>query len=127
MPPNWSVFDRPHISYSGEEWDNANLKDVRKNKKLKGQTYTSATGKIMPHKKSLPIVCKCFKKFHNSISNSKQQDLNFKWFQFNSYDLQSAFLFGLIQIIDKKRVLTKNMDTPKRQFTREYYLSVENG
>lgn len=148
MPPNGSVSDRSHISDSGDERDNENLEDedeqrivskrrkknehtwvknIRKIKKLKGQTYTSATGKIMPHKTFIPIVCKCFKKCHNFISDSKQKDLNSKLFQFNSYDLQSVFLFGLIKVIDKKRVYTKNIVTPKRKFTREYYLPVENG
>jgi len=33
----------------------------------------------------------------------------------------------LIKVIDKKRSYTKNQDTPRRKFTREYYLPVENG
>lgn len=45
----------------------------------------------------------------------------------DSYDLQSAFLFGLIKVIDKKRIYTKNDDTSGRKFSREYYLPVENG
>lgn len=66
----------------------------------------------------------CFKKYHNFISDSKQKDLNFKLFQFNSYNLQSAFLFGLIKFIDKKRV--QKIVTPKENL-QEYYLPVENG
>jgi len=103
-----------------------NQKIEEKINTLECQICTSVTGKIMFHITFLPVVCKCFKKCYNFISDSKQKDLNFKLFQFKSYDLQSAFLFGLIKFIDKKRVYTKNIGTPKRKFTRQYYLPVEN-
>lgn len=61
----------------------------------------------MPHKTFLPVVCKCFKKCHNFISDSKQKELHSKLYQFDKYDLQPAFLFGLIKVIDKKKSLYK--------------------
>lgn len=103
------------------------VKNVRKIKKLRGESYTSSRGQLMPPKTFLPVVCKCFNKCHNLIPDSKQKYLNSKLFQMDSYDLQSAFLFGLIKVIDKKRSYTKNQDTSRRKFTREYYLPVENG
>lgn len=102
------------------------VKNVRKIKNLRGETYTSSRGKLMPPKTFLPVVCKSFNKCHNLIPDSKQKYLNYKLFQMDRYDLQSAYLFGLIKFIDKKRSYTKNNDTSRSQFSREYYLPVEN-
>lgn len=87
MPPHSS--DRSHVSDSenseGEndytEGNNLPVtkkrlrnehlweKNVRKTKKVRGERYTSATGKIFNAKTFVPIICKCFKKCHNFISD----------------------------------------------------------
>jgi len=42
-------------------------KNIRKAKKIRGETYTSATGNIINAKTFQPIICKCFKKCHNFV------------------------------------------------------------
>lgn len=103
-------------------------KNVRKTKKLRGESYSSAiTGKIIPCKTFVPIVCKCIKKCHNFIRELNQKEIFTKFYELDSYDLQTAFLFGLIKVVGKKRTYTKNVDTSRRNFSREYYLPVNDG
>jgi len=108
---------------------NENLwkKNVRKTKKLRGESYSSTTGKIIAPKVFVPIVCKCIRKCHNFVPELNQKEIFTKFYELDSYDLQSAFLFGLTKVVDKKRTYTKNVDTSKRNFSREYYLPVNDG
>lgn len=55
----------------------------------------------------VPIVCVCFKKCHNFVPELKQRELNSKLYELKSYDLQSALLFGLIKVLEKKKNLHK--------------------
>jgi len=78
-------------------------KNVKKTKELRGESYSSAiTGKIIPCKKFVPIVCKCIKKCNNLIPELNQKEIFTKFYELDSYNLQTAFLFGLTKVVDKK-------------------------
>lgn len=70
-------------------------KNVRKFKKIRGESYVGATGKICNKKTFVPIICKCFKKFHNFIPDAKQKEINNTFYNLGNYNLQTAYLFGL--------------------------------
>lgn len=99
-------------------------KNIRKAKKIRGETYTNATGNIINAKTFQPIICKSFKKFHNFVSDAKQKELNDAFYNLGNYDLQTAYLFGLIKVINKKRTYKGTVDSDKRSFSREYYLPI---
>lgn len=79
-------------------------KNIRKAKKIRGEAYTNATGKMTNAKTFVPIICKCVKKCHNFVPDAKQKELNNTFYNLDSYDLQTAFLFGLIKINNEKRI-----------------------
>lgn len=55
-------------------------KNVRKAKKVCGETNIGATGKINNAKTFEPIICKCSKKCHNFIPDTKQKEIHKKYF-----------------------------------------------
>jgi len=59
------------------------VKNVRKIKKLRGESYTSSRGKLMPPKTFLPVVCKCFnlKMMYNLYKNDSSSPVSFYIFQ----------------------------------------------
>lgn len=76
-------------------------KNVRKTKKLSGDSYSSAiTGKIIPCKTFVPIVCKCIKKCHNFIPELNQKEIFTKFYELASYDLQT-------KVVKKKNIHKK--------------------
>jgi len=67
------------------------------------------------------------KKCHNFISDAKQKELNNTFYNLGNYDLQIAFLFGLIIVKNKKKTYKGTVDSDKRSFSREYYLPICDG
>lgn len=102
------------------------IKNVRKSKRARGEAYIGSTGKCVLAKTFTPYVCSCLQKCHNLINEAKQQQLHSQYYDLGNYDLQSAFIAGLIKKINKKRVYTKNVDS-KKKFTMIYYLPIDNG
>lgn len=67
---------------------------MRRTKRLRGESYSSTTGKIMPEKKFVPVLCECFKKCHNFVPELKQRELNSKLY-INIFDLITLNIFLL--------------------------------
>lgn len=76
-------------------------------KKIRGQAYTSATGKITNAKTFESIIC------NNFISDAKQKELNNKFYILGYYNLQTTFLFGLVTVNNKKRTYNGTIHSDK--------------
>lgn len=53
----------------------------------------------MPAKTFKPIVCSCLKKCNIFINEAKQKQLHTQYYDLENYDIQSAFISGLVKKI----------------------------
>lgn len=56
------------------------------------------------------------------ISHERQENIFKSFYDIETFDLKSAYLFSLIDVVDKSRTYTKSQGPPKREKTQAYYL-----
>lgn len=100
-----------------EKWK----RSVNKRKKCAGQEYKTKSGKIVLAKKIEPFECTCKAKCSLLIPSERQVELHRNFYDLETYNLQSAYLYALIKVVNKLRTYSQNYES-KREKTRFYYL-----
>lgn len=107
---------------NSENWQ----RNIRKRKRCAGQEYKTNSGKIVPAKSFKPFSCTCKGRCSILIPNERQMELHKNFYDLQSFDLQTSYLFSLVKVVNKLRTYTKDRNT-RRQKTRMYYMPDENG
>lgn len=120
---------------------NENLwkKNVRKNKRARGEAYVNTKGVLIPAKQiDTGLQCNCNQKCHEKIVHDRQKQLFSKFYTLANFDLQSAYLCSLIHVVIKARSYRRVRDTTSdqpagnitskpKEFSRLYHLPDANG
>ncbi|CAG9840732.1 unnamed protein product [Diabrotica balteata] len=105
-----------------EKWK----RNITKRKKCAGQEYETKSGKIVHSKSLKPFECKCKGRCSFLIPAERQMELHNNFYTLESFDLQTAYLFALIKVVNKLRSCTLNKES-KRKKTRLYFLPSQEG
>ncbi|XP_047106100.1 ankyrin repeat and death domain-containing protein 1B-like [Schistocerca piceifrons] len=80
------------------------LRNVRKERRALGQEYVNRKGNLVPRKELRKISeCTCRYECHKHINEEQQEQVFNEFNNLGSHDLQSAFLFTMIKVVDKAR------------------------
>lgn len=105
-----------HKRKAPETWK----KNMRKQKKNSGETYTSTQGKSIPAKKCSTENCKCHRACHTKIDNSTRQNIHSSFWSLGSLDRQRDFIISNVSSTEAKgRVINS-----RRKFTLNYSFQV---
>ncbi|XP_047120512.1 uncharacterized protein LOC124803370 [Schistocerca piceifrons] len=103
------------------------LRNVRKERRALGQEYVNRKGNLVPRKELRKISeCTCRYECHKHINEEQQEQVFNEFYNLGSHDLQSAFLFTMIKVVDKARSYVGQQHS-RREKTRLYYLLNSNG
>ncbi|XP_039747039.1 uncharacterized protein LOC120637854 isoform X2 [Pararge aegeria] len=114
-------------------------KNVRKNKRARGEAYVNTKGVLIPAKQiDTGLQCTCNQKCHDKIVHDRQKQLFSKFYALANFDLQSAYLYSLIHVVIKARSYVRVRDTTSdrvagnvtskpKEFSRLYHLPEANG
>ena len=103
-------------------------KNVRKAKRAKGETYQSATGKMIPAKSIKYVDCsKCRLRCSETISDEQRNKIFESYWGTGSYVRQRDFLCSHIFEEEKARCTVKGESSRKREWTRQYWLPNKSG
>lgn len=106
---------------------NMSKRTVAKRKRVAGEEYTNSKGKKVAAKTIENFECSCPLKCHIKVTEERQQNL-FKAFRsLTSFDLQTANICSLIEVSNISRRYKKDEGESRREKTRLYYLTLENG
>lgn len=100
---------------------------IAKKKRNFGEEYINRCNKTVAAKIFEPIDNCCKFKCWEKISHQRQENVFKSFYDIETFDLKSAYLFSLIDVLDKSRTYTKSQRPPKREKTRAYYLQNETG
>ncbi|KAG5879348.1 hypothetical protein JTB14_003593 [Gonioctena quinquepunctata] len=103
------------------EWKRVTAKRA----KAGGQEYLNVVGQVVPAKKFYDGDCTCHKKCHSLFTLEERKLIFDIFYKLKNFDLQTAFIFGKIQVEPKLRTCSRRAltDLPRRQNTRIYLLS----
>lgn len=87
----------------------------------------NSTGRLVQPKTYQEIVCSCSDKCSDKINADRQRTLFEHFYNFESYNLQTAYVYGLIDVATKQRSYKKDNNPSRRSNTRLYHLTCENG
>lgn len=90
-------------------------KNIKKTKKCKGESYLSTTGKQVPAKIFDQVICSCKNICHQHVNFERQQQIFTNFYNLQTYDLQSAYLFSQIKVVNKSRSYTKNTESRRQK------------
>ncbi|CAG9840807.1 unnamed protein product [Diabrotica balteata] len=111
--------------------ENTWKKNVRKNKRAKGEEYTNTKGVIVLAKTiNTQYRCPCNEKRHEKIEPERQRILFSKYYGLSNFNLQSSYLCSLVNVVIKARSCKQNANdvtTKAREFSRLYHLPDMNG
>lgn len=96
-------------------------RNVRKDKHLKGKEYVSIKGNVVPEKRTKIGPCSCNNKCHTKISEERQIQIFNEFYNLETYNMQTSYLFTVVKVCNKQRTYTVNPNS-KRQKTRVYCL-----
>ncbi|XP_074028086.1 uncharacterized protein [Leptinotarsa decemlineata] len=99
---------------------------INKRKKCAGQEYVTKSSKTVRSKSFKPFECKCKGRCSFLLPAERQMELHNNFYTLESFDLQTAYLFGLIKVVNKLRCYTLNPES-KREHTRLYFLPRQDG
>lgn len=105
-------------------------KNVRRNKRAKGEEYTNTKGVLIPAKEiNTDHQCPCNGKCHEKIKPERQGQLFSKFYELSNFDLQSSYLHSLVSVVIKARSFKIRDDTTSKpkQFSRLYHFPDING
>ncbi|CAG4955519.1 unnamed protein product [Colias eurytheme] len=107
-------------------------KNVRKDNRAKGKQYINTKGKTIPQKEiDVDQPCPCVEKCHTKISPSQQKELFQKFYELGTFDLQTSYLFSLINVTPKLRqshaINQTESSTSRRSNTRVYKVANSDG
>lgn len=70
--------------------------------------------------------CVCIHKCHTKLSMEERRKIFDDFYALGNFNLQSAFIFGLVKVTNKLRTYTAQISN-RRQFSRIYFLPSGNG
>lgn len=102
---------------------------LNKEKREKGQEYTTCKGKIIPEKSFSKIICKCRKSCHLSIDENKQKSIFQSFYGLKSWTEKTTFILNHMEISEckkrRKADARKNIRF-KKMSHREYFFISEH-
>lgn len=101
-------------------------RNIRKDKRLKGKEYINIKGNVVPQKQPKTGPCRCNNKCHTKITHERQIQIFNEFYNLESFNMQTSFLFTMVKVCNKLRTYTQNPNS-KRQKTRLYRLLNSNG
>lgn len=101
-------------------------RNIQKNKRLKGKEYINYKGCVKPQKQPKLGPCRCLNKCHTKIPQERQLQIFNEFYNLESTNMQSSFLFTTIKVCDKQRSYSNNFDS-RRQKSRIYCFLDSNG
>ncbi|XP_072387117.1 uncharacterized protein [Diabrotica undecimpunctata] len=89
--------------------ENTWKKNVRKNKRAKGEKYTNTKGVLVLAKTiNTQYRCPCKEKCHEKIDPERQRVLFSKFYGLSNFNLQSSYLCSLVNVVIKARSCKQN-------------------
>lgn len=102
-------------------------KNVRKEKRSRGEEYINVKGVLVPPKQiDATCECNCQLKCHEKILPSQRLNLFNSFYALGNYNLQSSYLFSLIKVIPKKSCHTASAES-RRSNSRVYQVPNYDG
>ena len=101
-------------------------RNIRKDKHLKGKEYVNIKGNVVPEKQPKTSPCHCNNKCYTKITQERQIQIFNEFYNLESYNMQTSFLFTMVKVCNKLRTYSQNLNS-KRQKTRIYCLLDSNG
>lgn len=101
-------------------------RNIRKDKHLKGKEYVNIKGNTVPKKQPKIGPCRCSNMCHIKITQERQLQIFNKYYNLESLNMQTSYLFTIIKVCNKQRTYTQNPNS-KRQKTRIYCLLDSSG
>ncbi|KAL4706389.1 hypothetical protein ACJJTC_004159 [Scirpophaga incertulas] len=102
-----------------ENW----IKNVRKNKRNIGETYTTNKGKIIQSKKCGTDDCKCLRACHTKVDTLTRQNIHLSFWTLGSIDRQRDFIVSNVLSSEATRSRVTNS---RRKFTLNYSFKVDS-
>ncbi|KAL4153089.1 hypothetical protein QTP88_000922 [Uroleucon formosanum] len=101
-------------------------RNIRKDKHLKGKQYVNSKGKVVHEKQPKIGPCHCSNECHMKITQERQIQIFNDFYNLESLNMQTSYLFTIIKVCDKQRSYTQN-PCSRRQKSRVYVLLDSSG
>lgn len=102
-------------------------RNVAKKKRNAGEEYVNRRNRAVPVKRFQEIENCCKDKCWEKIAPQRQQAIFRLFYDIESFDLKSAYLFSLVEVVNKLRTYTNRNGASRREKTRIYFLQNDAG